>query len=73
MAEKQTRNTQSIMEISADNKGQSRSKTSYQKDDESVTGHAVESLSLMNGVELSTAAPRKLSQLKMLLLAYASS
>lgn len=33
--------TQSIMEISADKKGQSRSKTSKKKDDESVTGRTV--------------------------------
>ncbi len=33
------KHTQSIIKISADKKGQSRSKTSRQKDDESVTGH----------------------------------
>lgn len=52
MAEKTNRHTQSIMEISADKKGQSRSKTSRQKDDESVTGHMLcDLLSVMNGVE----------------------
>lgn len=43
---KTNRHTQSIMEISADKKGQSRSKTSRQKDDESVTGHMLWTLFL---------------------------
>jgi len=38
---KTTKQTQSIMEISADKKGQSRSKTSNKQDDESVTGNTV--------------------------------